>query len=287
MKAAEIYAAHVDAVSEQRTRLHGEQPAGDSWGGAMASRFRYDPRRVLDANLEAIASYVQPEDVVIDVGGGAGRACLPMALRCREVINVDSSSGMQAEFAACAADAGIENARFMLADWLEAENVLGDVIITANVTYFVREIVEFVGKLGDASRRRVVMNVWSVPPPNQNAPLFRLVYGEDQEEVPGHQQLLPVLWEMGILPDVQVQPGTFRPGELPQNREEALRQAALGQWLNPKDQDRARSLIDEHFDELYEPIPEGFRPLWRPEAQELLITWEESQDGGKPSRFPR
>ena len=276
MEAAEFYAAQVDAVNEQRVRLHGAQQQGDSWSGLAASRFRYDPRRALDANLEAIASFVQSEDVVIDVGGGAGRACLPLALRCREVINVDPSAGMQAEFRECAADAAIENARFIMADWLEAEKVQGDIVITANVTYFVRDIVGFVSKLEEASHRRVVMNVWSVPPPNQRAPLFRLVYGEDQVDAPGHQQLLPVLWEMGILPDVHVQSGAYRAGELPQTREEAVHQAMQGQWLESKDQDRACNLIEQHFQELYEPAPEGFRPLWQQEAQELLITWEKS-----------
>ncbi len=38
--------------------------------------------------MEAITSYVQPEDTVIDVGGGAGRVSLPLALCCQEVINV-------------------------------------------------------------------------------------------------------------------------------------------------------------------------------------------------------
>lgn len=33
MEAAEIYAAQVDAINEQRVRLHGAQQQGDSWGG--------------------------------------------------------------------------------------------------------------------------------------------------------------------------------------------------------------------------------------------------------------
>lgn len=274
VKAAEIYAAQVDAVKEQLLRLHGEPQPDDSWGGAAASRFRYDPRRALDANLEAIASYVRSEDVVIDAGGGAGRVSLPMAFRCREVINVDSSEGMGEEFRESAAEAGITNARFVQSDWLEVEELQGDVIVTANVTYFVRDIVRFVSKLDGASRRRVVMNVWSVPPPNQRAPLFQLVYEEEQAEVPGYQQLLQVLWEMGILPDVQVQPGAFRAGEVPKTSEEAVHQATQGRWLSPKDQDRGRKLIEQHFQELFESGPEGFRPLWQPETQELLITWE-------------
>ena len=73
-----------------------------------------------------------------------------MALRCREVINVDSSAGMGEEFRECAAEAGITIARLIQSDWLEVEGVQGDVIVTANVTYFVRDIVRFISKLEEA-----------------------------------------------------------------------------------------------------------------------------------------
>ncbi len=58
-----------------------------------------------------------------------------------------------------AAEAGITNARSVRADWLEAEGIQGDVAITSNVTYFVRDIVRFVENLGAASRRRVMITV--------------------------------------------------------------------------------------------------------------------------------
>ena len=166
----------------------------------------------------------------------------------------------------------------MQSDWLEIEELQGDVIVTANVTYFVRDIVGFVSKLEQATRRRVVMNVWSVPPPNRNRSLFRLVYGEDLEEAPGHQQLLPVLWEMGILPEVYLLPGDFRAGEFPQSREEAIREIMRGRWIGPKDQEQARRVIEKHFQEIYEEGPEGFIPLWRPVVRELMITWEKRGD---------
>ncbi len=62
MDAAKVYADQIDAVSAQRARLHEEGRQDDSWGGAMARRFRSDPHRQLGVNLETIASYVQPED---------------------------------------------------------------------------------------------------------------------------------------------------------------------------------------------------------------------------------
>jgi SAM-dependent methyltransferase len=283
MTAAEIYAARIDAIRAQRARLHGALPASDPWGGLVARRFRADPHRPLDANLAVLASYTRPEDVLLDVGGGAGRVALPLALRCREVITVDASPGMGAEFAAAVTEAGITNARFVHANWLEAEGLQGDVALTANVTYFVRDIVPFITKLATAARRRVLITVWSVANPNQSAPLFHLVYGEEPIAVPGYRELLPVLWEMDILPDVHVLPGVPPvPGgpmgaQMPQTPDDAVQLALQGQWLGLHDHARARCLIEERFAELFAPSPAGFRPLWREEAREVLITWETKQ----------
>jgi SAM-dependent methyltransferase len=280
MTAAEQYAASVDAVHAQRARLHGQQLPDDRWGGEAAQRFRYDPHRSLDANLQVIASYVQREDVLIDVGGGAGRLSLPLALRCREVVNVDASAAMLAAFEELAAQAGIRNARAVRADWLAAEGIQGDVTLVSSVTYFVRDIVPFVRNLEAASRRRVIILVWSEPPPNLRSRLFYLVYGEDQAASPGHRALLPVLWEMDILPDVRVLPMRPTPAGLPphvrypQTHEEAVAYALVGQWLAPRDRDRARRLIEAHFHKLFEETTEGFRPLWQMDTRELLITWE-------------
>jgi 2-polyprenyl-3-methyl-5-hydroxy-6-metoxy-1,4-benzoquinol methylase len=286
MTAAEAYAARLDAVRAQRARLHGAPSPDDPWGGSVARRFRADPHRTPDANLAVLASYIRPEDVLLDVGGGAGRVALPLALRCREVITVDASPGMGVEFTAAAAEAGILNARFVHANWLEAEGLQGDVVLTANVTYFVRDIVRFLTKLVSAARRRVMITVWSVANPNQNAALFQLVYGEEPVALPGYRELLPVLWELDILPDVRVLPGVPPvPGgpmgaQMPQTPDAAVQLALQGQWLGPHDHARARRLIEERFSELFASGPAGLRPLWRQEAREMLITWETDQRRG-------
>ena len=58
-RAAEQYAAMLDAVEEQQLRLFGPRPA-DIWTGQSAAQFRFDPHRELDGNLAALASYVMP-----------------------------------------------------------------------------------------------------------------------------------------------------------------------------------------------------------------------------------
>ena len=140
-KVADRYAARVDAVLTQRTRLRGRQPLGDLFAGLPSDHplVKADPRRPPDLNLEIIASYIQPDDVIIDVGGGAGQISLPLALHCREVINVEPSIAMGAGFRANAAQAGISNARLVEGDWLTVDPPAGTAALVNHVSYLTRE----------------------------------------------------------------------------------------------------------------------------------------------------
>lgn len=272
--AVDRYATLLDAVEEQQLRMFGPRPA-DVWTGQSAAQFRFDPHRELDANLAALASYVMPGDVVVDVGGGAGRVSLPLALRCREVLTVEPSAGMAAEYEGSRQEAGITNARLLPVSLMAAEGVEGDVAVTCDVTYFVRDIAPFIERMQSVARRRVMILVWSEPPPNRGADLFRRVYGEPLAPMPGHRELLPALWDMGILPDVRVLPApTWWEGWRYPTREEAIESAIFGRWSREDARDRARSIFDEQFEELFAPDGDGYRAIWRKPMRELLITWE-------------
>ena len=72
--AAERYAGRADAVLTQRTCLRGPQAPGDLFAGLPTDHamLKMDPRRPYEPNLAAIASYIEPDDVIVDVCGGAG-----------------------------------------------------------------------------------------------------------------------------------------------------------------------------------------------------------------------
>ena len=271
MTAAETYTAQIDDYNAQLARIYEDRLPLDTWASRVAN-FRFAPRRELTGVLSTLATYVDPDDVITDVGGGAGQVSLPLALHCRQVINVDPSPGMLREFDESAKEAGITNVRSVLSDWLDSEDMPGDLAVARNVTYFVARIMPFVEKMVSAARRRVIIVVQSVPPPNQTSPIFQLVYDEQQVLVPGHRELLPVLWEMDLLPDVYVMGAS--PPVTPLTREEAVMGAMQGIWLPPEDQDRARSLIQANFDQLYEEFSDGFRSLWLRPFRDMLITWE-------------
>lgn len=284
MSAAETYAARVDAVLAQRTRLRGPQPPGDLFAGLPPDHplMTADPRREPEPNLAVVASYVEPDDVVVDVGGGAGRYSLPLALRCREVINVDPSAAMLAAFETHAQRAGITNVRAVHADWLDADPPRGTFALVNHVTYLTRDIVRFVEKLEQAASRRVLITVGSPPPPARNGNLFRLVQGEPSEDVPGHVELINVLWEMGIEPDVRMLPDpTMRIAPVP-TREAAIESVIGGtrghQWafwpLDPAVEARARKLAEDRFNELFTTVPEGYLQTWTGPSRDVLITWE-------------
>jgi len=283
--AADQYAARVDAVLAQRTRLRGPQPPGDLFAGLPADHplLKADPRRPLDPNLEIIASYIAPDDVIIDVGGGAGRVSLPLALRCREVVNVDPSLAMGAGFTANISQAGITNARVITSDWLTVAPPVGTVALVNHVTYLTREIVPFVEKLERAGTRRVIITVNSPPPPSWNRVLYHLVHGETEEVVPGHVELVNVLWELGILPDIRVLTFPSRTPLIPAPTREAAVAGAIvrfgtEQWtLWPLGADldqRLRRVLDERFDELFAAGPDGYIPRWFTPGHEILITWQ-------------
>lgn len=275
MTPSETYAARLDAVNAQNSRIFGPSTSADPWAGPAARQFRFDPRRKLDRNLNIIASYLRSDDVVVDVGGGAGRVCLPFALRCQKVVNVEPSPGMAEEFDSLVQLAGITNASLSAVSLSEAKGIQGDISFAADVTYFIRDIATFIRQIEAAATRRVMITIWSEPPPNRRSKLFELLYGEQQEEYPGHRQLLPVLWGMGILPDIQVMPESpWWENETPQTKEEAVRMILEDRLFRAADPIIGRKLVESNFNELFAPSQAGFWPQWRSSMQELLITWE-------------
>jgi hypothetical protein len=282
--AANRYAARVDAVLAQRTRLRGPQPPGDKRAGCPADHplVKADPLRPLGPNLAVIASYIEADDVIIDVGGGAGRISLPLALRCREVINLEPSPTMAIGFRTNAAGAGISNTRIIEGEWPDVDAPAGSVALVNHVTYLTREIVPFIKKLEQAGRRRVLITVNSVPGPSFQRVLYQLVHGEAEEVVPGHVELINVIWELGILPDIRVLPQGTVPFTPAPSRDAAIAGVIArfpgeqwGWWSLGQDvESRLRSILQARFDELFVLGPEGFVPRFITPGREILITWQ-------------
>ena len=268
-EATERYAEMVRARERQKAEL--ATPLTEERWAEYAPTYRFDPRREPEPQLAAVIGLLESGDEIIEVGGGAGRIGLPLALRARSLINVEPSAGMREQFDICIAEHGIENARALASLWPPAEPLQADLVVSADVTYFVAEIEPFLLALDRAARRRVALLTWTVPPPNVNAALFRLAFGVEEAPAPSFRELLPILWENGITPDVRVVDEWFAwPERLPTDEASAI-EFALAE-LEPRDEPAARRQVTAHLDELYE-RGASWEPTWRTPSQAMLISW--------------
>jgi SAM-dependent methyltransferase len=169
-------------------------------------RFKDDPRRSDDPVVNLLAGWLTPDSTVLDVGGGAGRYALPLALRSKHVTVVDPSPSMLNALREWAADAGIENATAVQAGWDEASVDSHDLVLCANVVYGVVDIEPFVRKLAEAARDRMAIVVYMDAPLSRMSPIWAEVHGEPRIDLPALPELLPVLWDMEIYPNVSMSP---------------------------------------------------------------------------------
>lgn len=271
ISAAERYAAvHDAALAAGRFADHRRR--ADHWAD-LADLFRLDPHRPWDKNLHAIAGHLLPTDVLLDVGGGAGRVSLPLAGQVREVVLVEPSESMRGQFIQSRDQARITNARVSPDWWLDSAES-GDVAVTSDVVYFVRDIVPFVAKLHNSASRRVIICIWRPTPGDMDNELRRILYDEHPSPWPGLPDLAAVLWEMGLLPDIKVvdQAPWWIPeaaGGLSDSEAVDLAMVRL-----EHDDECTRLLIENNVDRLFERGPDGLNPRWLNGAREVMITWE-------------
>ena len=270
MSAADRYGELV--LAHERQQAEYSSPLTEARWAKYAPSYRFNPHREPEPQLAAALEYVQPEDEILEVGGGAGRMGLPLVLRGQSLLNVEPSAAMRRQFEICIEEHRIANARALASRWPTPESLSADLVLTVDVTYFISEIEPFLRAMDESARRRAMILTWTVPPPNVNADLFRLAFGVEQAPSPGFHDLLPVLWEMGIVPDVRVFDEQFTwPERLPTDEQSAVR-FALAE-LEPGDEALVRDRVAAALAELYQREEEQWRPTWRTPSRAMLITW--------------
>ena len=269
--AAAHYATVYDAALAA-DRFTDHQMPGDHWAD-LAEMFRLDPRRPEDSNLSAVASFLQPTDTFLDVGGGAGRISLALADRVKEVVLIEPSPGMREQFILARDLAGISNTR-ITTDWWMDSNETGNVIHLSDVTYFVRDIVPFIAKLHNSAARRVMITVWRPTPGDMASDLRELILEERPPHWPGLPELSAVLWEMRLLPEIRPLPDP--PWWLTDSEQNLSGAAAVDlamQWLSAED-DTTRDAVSNNLGSLFDRTTDGLTPGWLSRPRAVLVTWE-------------
>ena len=107
-QAASAWADRVLADRAQVERMREVDDPADFYV-PHAQRFVQDPRRTDEPALDLLLSMVQTGEEWLDIGGGAGRYSLPLALRAGAVHVVDPSTAMLGALRASMAEHDISN----------------------------------------------------------------------------------------------------------------------------------------------------------------------------------
>ena len=190
------WAARVRLNREQAERLR-EVPIGDFYAPVTAV-FVADPRRTGEPALEVLRTMATADETWLDIGAGAGRYALPLALLVRELIAVEPSPSMRQALRAGLAEHGVGNVRIVPGTWPEAQEKLrplpaADVSFIAHVGYDIEEIGPFLDAMEAATRDRCIAVLTDRSPASVADPFWPVVHGEARVALPALPELLEVL----------------------------------------------------------------------------------------------
>jgi SAM-dependent methyltransferase len=168
----------------------------------VSSLFVADPRRTDEPALAVLLSSATADQTWLDIGSGAGRYALPLALVVREVIAVEPSAGMRGALRTGMGEHGISNVRVIAGSWPDAIGRLGDlpaadVSLIAHVGYDIEAIGPFIEAMEAATRERCTAVLTDRSPASVADPFWPLVHGEQRVPLPALPDLLEVLQTRG------------------------------------------------------------------------------------------
>ncbi|MAF53968.1 MAG: class I SAM-dependent methyltransferase [SAR202 cluster bacterium] len=241
---------------------------GDFWAETAAS-FRADPLRTDDESLNIMLDLANQDDTVLDVGGGAGRLALPFALKCQSVTVVEPSEGMLGQLRVSVAEHNVENVMMVRAKWEEAEVAAQDFVVCSHVVYGIPQIEDFVRRLHEHATKRVALLSFVNAPQAHIAGLWGPVHGEARIELPALPELVNVLWEMGIHPDVTMIPGKQRRlfDSTDSAMDEMMRRLFIGD--NPIKEERLRAALPDFLED----TPDGYVIKGSKPARQGIVHW--------------
>lgn len=213
------WAERVRANREQVDRVR-EVPDGRDFYAPVTSLFRANPRRTDEPVLDLLRALVEPGETWLDIGAGAGRYALPIALLAGEVIALDPSTGMLGALSDQMAEFGVANVRPVEGRWPPDSMLAGalgpfpvaDIALIAHVGYDVETIGPFVEAMEGAARRLCVGVLMERQPASVADPFWPPVHGEARVALPALPAFVELLRERGREPEVTVvqrEPRTF------------------------------------------------------------------------------
>ena len=244
--AIEYWKQRVEGHYLQSTKVQGKSlwASSEFWQPLMAN-FRVDPHRTNDEVLDHLLNIINEDATVIDVGGGAGRFALPLALKCKHVVVVEPADSMVESLNEVGQESGIDNVTVVSELWEDAEVESADIVLSAHSVYGVAEPQGFIRKLESKATQKVVIVAYLEQPQTQLSPFWKPLYGEERVDLPALHELMNLLWELDIHPNLEM----FPPSPVPTFKDEKVAFEQLKHRLHVEDgseeENRLRSAIHD------------------------------------------
>jgi SAM-dependent methyltransferase len=258
----------VEEEHAQSDGVRSQAPASADLWHPFADRFRPD-LNTEDPLVVRLLREIEPHHTVMDVGAGGGRLALPISMHCKQVVAVEPSASMGSILEEEAGRMQRGNVSLVASTWEEAEVEPADIVLCVQVLYTVRDIVSFIRKLEAHAREKVLVVLYENPPHTQANPLWPGVHGQIRLKLPSLRELVQLLWEMGIFPDVEMMPPQEPRGF--ESRERALEQLRPRLLVEPGS-DGERRLEEVLKDMLYE-MDGRFKIKGGPTYRPALVSW--------------
>jgi len=148
---------------------------------------------------------LEPPGSVLDVGSGAGTACLPLLARATAVTAVDTDECLLSVLKDSADHLGT-TAQALLGRWPDVAGEVSpaDVVVCHHVFYNVADIEPFLTELTTHALRRVVAEMTAVHPLSFLNPLWERFWGIVRPSVPTAEDMLALLVELGLDPSYEL-----------------------------------------------------------------------------------
>ena len=207
----EAWARRVRENAEQVHRFR-EVPDGADFYAPVTSLFRADPRRTDEPVLEVLRGLIEPGETWLDIGAGAGRYALPIALALApsggRVIAVDASPGMLDALLEIQSEHGVTDVEVVETRWPppsgELARFAADVALIAHVGYDIEGIGPFLDAMESVAERLCVAVLMERQPASVADPLWPRVHGVSRVPLPALPEFVELLRARGRAPAVHM-----------------------------------------------------------------------------------
>ncbi len=274
---ASAWAARVRANREQVDRVR-EVPDGQDFYGPVTQLFVADPHRTDEPLLDALRALVVPGETWLDIGSGAGRYALPIALLAGSVIAVEPSKGMVASLREGMRVHGIPNIEVVEGGWPPGAPTTGDPIVggisadvalIANIAYDIEPIGQFLDAMEAAAGRLCVAVLMERQPSTVAHAFWPPVHGEERIPLPALREFLVLLLARRRAFEVRVFDSPPRSFDSEADLARFIRKQLWVAEGGPKDHRFLAALHEQIIRR-----PDGFGLASQPTLPVGLVTWQ-------------